>query len=252
MEQKYTISEGALLPSKGLIYDKPVKALVECRSMTARDEMKRLSPSVTPYKTLADIIEGCLLEKPAVSVYDMAIGDYEFLLHKVRIITYGDEYKMGVQCPFCGEMFDAVAHLDELEIKEFDQAKFEALRNLKLPVSGHTIGLKFQTPRMLDDIDIKAKDYKRKYKDASVNLELLALLTTIIDTVDGVKMTPYDLEAFINKLPAKDMYKIVTTEDELNACVGIKNDIMLDCPNCGGEVKTFFRFGTEFFRPTTI
>jgi hypothetical protein len=85
----YTIMEGYELPSKGKIYSDSVNPHVELRSMTARDEMKRLSPSSTPLKTLADIIEGCCIEKPKVHVYDMALGDYEFLLHKLRIVTYG-------------------------------------------------------------------------------------------------------------------------------------------------------------------
>ena len=74
-QTNYTIGEGMDLPSKGLIYNKPVKSYVELRSMTARDEMKRLAPSTSQFKTLADIIEGCMIEKPAIHVYDMALGE---------------------------------------------------------------------------------------------------------------------------------------------------------------------------------
>ena len=89
----YTIMEGYELPSKGKIYAENVNPHIELRSMTARDEMKRLSPSSTPLKTLADIIEDCFIEKPAIHVYDMCLGDYEYLLHRLRIVTYGDSYK---------------------------------------------------------------------------------------------------------------------------------------------------------------
>ena len=251
-QTNYTVMEGYELPSKGLIYDKPVDAHVELRSMTARDEMKRLSPSNTPFKTLADIIEGCMIEKPAVHVYDMAIGDYEYLLHKVRVVTYGDEYKVELRCPFCGETFNAITHLDDIAVKEFDKEKFEKLRNLTLPKSQHLVGLKFQTPHILDEIDAKTREYKRKYRDASVSFDLLAILVSSIDTVDGEQLNQYDLENFINKLPALDMTKIINTLDELNSCVGIENELQVTCTSCGGDVKTFFRFGTEFFRPTTI
>ena len=70
-QTNYTIMEGYTLPSEGKIYEAKVDPHVELRSMTARDEMKRLSPSSTPLKTLADIIEGCLIEKPAIPVYDL-------------------------------------------------------------------------------------------------------------------------------------------------------------------------------------
>ena len=251
-DNNYTIMEGYELPSRGLIYDKPVNAHVELRSMTARDEMKRLSPSSTPFKTLADIIEGCMIEKPGVHVYDMAIGDYEYLLHKLRIVSYGDEYKIELRCPYCGETFDAITHLEDIMVKPFDQEKFESLRNLSLPKSGHDVVLRFQTPRILDEIDSKTREYKRRYKDASINFDLLAILVNSIDTIDGVERPPYEIEDFVNKLPAYDMTKIINTLDELNKCIGIENDIQVPCKNCGADINTFFRFGTEFFRPSTI
>ena len=175
--QKYTIAEGYELPSKGLIYDCPVNSHIELRSMTARDEMKRLAPSTTPLKILADIIEDCMLEKPAIHVYDMAVGDYEYLLHRLRVVTYSDSYKIGLTCPHCGEYFETNTHLDDLEVKDFDRDKFESLKTFTLPKSNHTITLKNQTPRILDTIEVKSKEMRRKYKDASINFETLITLT---------------------------------------------------------------------------
>lgn len=251
-QTNYTIGESVELPSKGLIYNKPVSATVELRSMTARDEMKRLNPSSTQFKTLADIIESCMIEKPAVHVYDMALGDYEFLLHKLRIVTYGDEYKLYLTCPFCGETIEPIAHLEELRLKEFDLDKFNSLKSITLPKSGVTVTLKFQTPRMLDEIEAKVKEMKRKFKDAEISFDMLVLLETVIDTVDGIKLDPTKAESFVNKLPAMDMTKIINTIDAINDCVGLENLLLINCPRCGGEVRTSFRFGSEFFRPTNI
>ena len=60
-----TIFESFTLPSKGLIYNKEIDPHVTLRSMTTMEEMKRLSPSDTPYKVMSDIIEACMQEKPA-------------------------------------------------------------------------------------------------------------------------------------------------------------------------------------------
>lgn len=251
-QTKYTICEGSELPSKGLIYDKPVASHVELRSMTARDEMKRLSPNTSQFKTLADIIESCMIEKPAIHVYDMALGDYEYLLHRLRIVTYGDEYKLYLRCPHCGEEFDPVAHLEELRIKEFDLDKFNEARTITLPKCGKTVTIKFQTPRMLDEIEAKTKEMKRKFKEATIDFNLLVLLESVIDTIDGVKPSGPNLETFINQLPALDMMKIVNSVDTLNSLVGLDNLLTVDCDKCGGEVRTSFRFGSEFFRPSNI
>lgn len=249
---RYTIAEGYELPSKGKIYDVKVDPQVELRSMTARDEMKRLSPSSSQFKKLADIIEGCMIEKPKVKVYDMALGDYEFLLHKLRIVTYGPDYKLAVGCPHCGNTFEAVANLEQLQILEFDEEKFKELQTFTLPVSGDTVKLKFQTPRMLDELEAKTNEMKRKFRDAELEFRLLILLTSVIDEVNGNKLDPLKAENYVNKLAARDMTKIVNNLDALNACIGLDTSLFVDCPNCLGEVKTFFRFGTEFFRPTTI
>ena len=251
-QENYTIMEGYELPSKGLIYDKPVNPHVELRSMTARDEMKRLAPSTTPLKTLADIIEGCMIEKPAVHVYDMALADYEFLLHKLRIVTYGPKYKLSLRCPECGEVFDTEADLETLEVRDFDQNKFEECRTVSLPKSGRIVTLKITTPRMLDQIDAKVKDAQRKYKDAAIDFETQIRLVSAIDTIDGEVKGIVDLESIINNLPALDMQKLLNAIDKLNQCVGLKNEFYITCPKCNYEILTFFRFGPEFFRPTNI
>ena len=251
-QTQYTIGEGFELPSKGKIYDVAVSPHVELRSMTARDEMKRLSPSSTQFKKLADIIEGCMIEKPKIHVYDMALGDYEFLLHKLRIVTYGPEYKMTLQCPHCFESFESEANLEHLQVVDFDEEKFNSLQTFTLPVSGDTVRIKFQTPRMLDEIELQTKEAKRKYKSADAELDLLFLLRNVLDEVNGNKLAPEKVENYINNLAAKDMLKIVNNLDALNACVGLDGTLYVDCPHCGGEVRTSFRFGAEFFRPTNI
>jgi hypothetical protein len=251
-QEKYTIMEGYNLPSRGEIYDKPVNAHVELRSMTARDEMKRLSPSVTPLKTLADIIEGCMLEKPAIKVYDMCLGDYEYLLHKLRVVSYGSKYAITVGCPHCDELVDTEADLDALEVKEFDLDEFNELRNITLPKSDHRLTLRVQTPRMIDDLDLKVKEMKRKFKNASVDFESLLKITMAIDLIDGNKLGQIELENFVNNLPALDFQKLTQAIDKLNAYIGINTAIDLTCDKCGGDIRTYFRFGSEFFRPTNI
>lgn len=255
-EFNYTIAEGYDLPSGGKIYKDlygtAVNPHVELRSMTARDEMKRLAPSTTPLKTLADIIEGCMIEKPAVKVYDMILGDYEFLLHKLRVVTYGAEYKVATRCPECGELVEIISNLDELEVKPFDEDTFNSLREFTLPKSGKRIVLKPLTPRLLDDISIKAKDMQRKYKGAGFDFETLTKLEECVDTIDGEKLSITDLEGLLKNLPALDMTKILNNMDKLNQCVGLDTRLFLTCPNCGEDFVNFFRFGPEFFRPSNI
>ena len=244
--------EGYELPSKGKIYDVNVNPHIELRSMSGRDEMKRLSPSSTPLKTLADIIEGCCIEKPAIHVYDMSLGDYEFLLHKLRIVTYGEDYKVSLRCPACGETVETIAKLGQLDVKDFDEETVKNLQTFSLPKSGHIITLNFLSPHMVEEMEVKVKDMKRRYKNATIDFETLVRLLVNIDLVDGEKKLEHELENIITNLPALDLQKILNNIDKLNQQVGLDNILYLTCPRCGEEVTTFFRFGPEFFRPTTI
>ena len=248
----YTIMEGYELPSKGKIYTENVNPHVELRSMTARDEMKRLSPSSTPLKTLADIIEGCCIEAPAIHVYDMSLGDYEFLLHKLRIVTYGEDYKVALRCPECGEVIETITKLDQLTVKEYNEEEIKELQTFTLPKSNRLVTLNFLSPRMVEEMEVKVKDMKRRYKSVTIDFETLVRLLVNIDLIDGEKKSETELENIITNLPALDLQKILNNIDKLNQKIGLDNILYLTCPKCGEEVTTFFRFGPEFFRPTTI
>lgn len=248
----YTIMEGYELPSQGKIYDEEINPHVELRSMTARDEMKRLSPSTTPLKTLADIIEGCCVEKPSIHVYDMCMGDYEYLLHKLRIVTYGERYKLTCRCANCLATIEAETSLGDLEVKEFDEEKVASLKTFVLPQTKKEITLKIPSPRLMEEIEAKAKEMNRKYKSAGLDFETLCKMVCSIATVDGVKYNYFDMEKIMQDLPARDMQKILNNIDLFQISVGLDTSFTLTCPKCGEDFMTFFRYGPEFFRPTDL
>lgn len=251
-QQDYTLMEGYTLPSKGQIYQEFVNPNVELRAMTGRDEMKRLAPSTMPLKVLADIIEDCLIEKPAVHVYDMAIGDYEYLLHKLRVVTYGSDYKVELRCPECGKFLETTVDLDSLKVNEFDLQDFNAKKTITLPVSKKVIQFRILSPRLMDKISQKQQTLSKRFKDTQINWESYATMTTCIESIDGQIIDEVQAEKFIDNIHAKDLLALDLAWNKFISCVGIDPVIYVKCPYCGEDVKTFFRFGPEFFRPTTI
>lgn len=248
----YTVMEGFELPSGGKIYDVEVNPHVELRSMTARDEMKRLSPSSTPLKTLADIIEGCMIEKPAIHVYDMAMPDYEYLLIKLRIVTYGPKYKVNPRCSECEELIEVDADLESMGLLAFDEDTYNEVRKFTLKGSGKSIVLKNITPHLLEQTEIAAKEMKRKFKNATLDFETYCKITCGIESVDGAPLKSSEMDSFIQGLSALDMQKILNNMDKLNHTFGLQNLLEVTCPKCGEDLTLFFRYGPEFFRPTNI
>ena len=254
----YTIAERYTLPSHGLIYDKEVNCDIKIRSMIVRDEMKRLAPITdgTIYRNMAEIIDDCLVDKPGISSYDMCIGDYQFLMHKLRIVTYGPEYKIECKCPVCGDWDDHLVNLEDLKLNELKEFDKEKELTLTLPVSKKVIELNITTPRMLDNIEKEVSRVSKQYKKdnkvmSEIDWHLLYQLVYSIKTVDGQKLSVADKETFCGKLVGRDYNAIIGKLDKLEEKVGLGATLEVHCNNCGYDMTTTFRITSEFFRPTT-
>ena len=243
-----SIYEKFILPSNGKIYETEINPNVTLRSMTTIEEMKRLSPTDMPYKTMSDIIEGCMQETPVIPVYDMSLGDYQYFLHKLRIVTYGPEYKMNIKCSECGKVSESIADLESLPISEWDPTVLDN-QIITLPKSKHQIELKFQTPYDLDMINYKAKETKKRTKQ-NIDYSILYTIVSLIKKVDGAVLNSIDLEEFVKMLPNMDANFIVNKASEFNRKVGLDNRITVKCSECGAEMEVPFRITSEFFGPT--
>lgn len=252
-KEKFTIMEGHELPSGGNVYDVPVNPHVELRPMSGREEMQRTSVSTTPLKTIADIIQRCIVSgKLPVDVYDMCMADYEFLLHKLRIITYGPKYNMTVLCPDCGSRHDIEMDLDTLDIIDYDQEKYDACKNFDLPDSKKKITLRNITPRLEDEIRQKAQEFKKKAKYSGLDTDTLAKLLMVVDKIDDRPLLLEEKFLVITQLTAKDMVCILNKYTALGKCFGIDTRFVVTCPVCEGDFVARFQFGPEFFRPTNV
>lgn len=246
---KATIVENYTLPSKGVIYKTPFNPEVNLRSMTLAEEMRRLQISDDTYRPMSEVIDDCIENKLPISSYDMCLADYQFLLHKLRIVTYGPDYKMTVVCPVCGEKNELTLNLDTLKINEVPD-NFQELTEITLPKSQDKVKIRFQTPRMLDTMAKERKDMKKQYPDLKGDPTMLITLQNTIDEVNGRKMSKFALQEYVKNLPMMDINFLLQKIAKLSDCFGIDPMISFTCENCGVESPASFRFTPEFFTPT--
>lgn len=242
-----SIIEEYKLPSHGKVYSKEINPEGTISSMTTEDEMKKLAPSDKQYKVMSDVIEGCMTEKPAIHVYDMCMGDYVYLLHKLRVVTYGKDYKMSVRCPYCGKLINTTINLDELKVREFDES-LASLLKVHLPRTGVDIELNMMTPRMQDEIEARRREMNKK--SSGQESGLLITLDAIISSINGEQLGAIEKEKFIRKLPMLDVNLILKTAEKLNLSIGVDNSIKVSCDGCGREFDSLFRYTSEFYGPT--
>lgn len=246
----YSIAEEYTLPSLGKVYSQNVSPVVKLRSMTTEEEMKRLAPSDRAYKNICEIIDDCIVEDIGISAYDMCLADYQFLLHRLRVVTYGSEYRLTTTCPYCGSESEGCVDLTSLEVTEYNQENFANLSQFKLPKTGKHITIKMQTPRMVDQITSKSKELKKKSKNTAGDAAFLFTLQELIDTVDGMKLDPVKKEDFVRGLPMMDANYIIKHAQKITESFGINTNLDRECSICGLDYIAPFRVTSEFYGPS--
>ena len=247
----YTITNEFTLPSKGLVYNGSINPQIQLRSMTTAEEMKRLNHSDRAYKVTAEVINDCIVNDIRVHVYDMCIPDYQFLLHKLRIVTYGPEYKSTSRCPFCSTDNEHIIDLEnDLKLIPFNKEIFDKYSEITLPQSQKVVKLRMQSPRILDEINIKAKEIRKSSPEYVGDPAFLVTLQMLIDTVDGKRYEDFQLDPFLRKLPMRDTNYLLKAAQKLNTSFGINSDLNPTCTFCGLDYKSSFRVTSEFFGPS--
>lgn len=250
MEKDFTIAETFTLPSRGVIYANPINPEIRLKSMTGADEMKRNANNDGTNETLAEIVDSCIVGDKEISAYDMAYGDFEFLVHKLRIVSHGSDYRILCGCPSCGTVAKTVVDLDMLQVKEFNSADYESAISFQLPVSNRNVKIKMETPRIQDKIirQINSAKLEAESSGAKVNEELIKLMN-MLDTVDGKKLMLVEQEQFLKGLPLKDFNYIAKKVIKAKDMIGENPETIVTCGKCGKPFKTYFRYSNEFFRP---
>lgn len=243
----YTIAETYELPSLGKIYDHEFNPIVTIKSMTTEQEQKRLAITDYPYKMLCEIIDDCIVEDIGISSYDMCIGDYQFLLYKLRTVTYGPDYVMDVRCPHCGFTRKETVSLDELSTIKYSE-EYDKYKKFILPKTNVEIELNIQTPRMLDDVANKAREFKAKFPNAS-DPTLTYTVKSLIKTIDGNRPDKLKVDQWIKELPMADVNTIITYAEKMNSLVGVDTDLVIYCSVCGLYQEAQLSMSREFFRP---
>lgn len=242
------IVETLMLPSRGLIYEENVNPEIELSSMKTKHEMLRLSATEENHKVMASIIDDCLVSDLGLSSYDLCLGDFQYLLYKLRIVTFGPEYELQCRCPYCG--FDSILtlNLDELPVHEYDDSLADLLE-VTLPVTKKKIKLTMQTPRMLDRINTRVREHNKKRKNTNENTTVLYTLMACIEEIDDEPVDIGLMEQWLRDLPLADTNVLLYRIDEINNSLGIELDSAATCKVCGSTFIAPFRVNNSFFRP---
>ena len=237
-----------VLPSKGMIYEEEINPEIELGSMKTKHEMLRLSATEESQKIMAEIIDDCLGTDLGISSYDLCLGDFQFLLYRLRTVTFGPEYEMSCRCPYCGYENIITLNLDELPVHEYTDELGDLLE-FTLPISEQRIKLTMQTPRMLDRINARVREHNKRRPNSNENTTVLYTIMACIEEIDGEAVDLTMMENWVRELPMADTNAILHRIDQVNNSIGIELDSMASCRVCGSTFVAPFRVNETFFRP---
>jgi hypothetical protein len=238
------------LPSQGLLYSKE-----ECpdgnltiRAMVSSDEaMIQGAGKDNIEAALNKMISGCIVSGWKANLGRMCNLDRLFVLYRLRILTYGGEYRFGVTCPRCDEDSEYAIDLAKLPVTVMKETTIEPV-HVELPMSGVRVGWRFL--RCADDQDAAA--YQRRSKSRGMGDDPLGEFMSVrrIVSVDGEEGIPFEqLLRFVRTMHARDKRYWEKNIEEHS--FGVDTMLETTCRNrrCGKSHIIEMPVSDDFFRP---
>jgi hypothetical protein len=253
-KSKFNFAEPELipLPSRGLLYksvtDDPdiLNGCIKLLPMTLKEEeILSTQKFIKTGSSLRMVLQSCIASD--IDAKDILVFDNNYLLFRLRQISYGDEYTFKIKCnnDYCGKEFEHTIKISELKFNTLPDDVVEPIE-VKLPRSKYTVKLIY--PRLVHSEEIFMRDAGREKKSDDRNLtQLDNLIVTTISILDpsGKEVPPRDWEDFYESLVGVDR---ATLTDSIKLDTGVDTLKDVNCPYCGKSYDGTIPIGAEFFR----
>ena len=253
VEQKVTATqtfptETIELPSKGLFYPEgsPLRSgQIELHYMTAKHEDILTSPNLIQKGVVLDRLIDALIATKGVKSADLLLGDLNAVMIAARILGYGKDYEVSMNCPSCGNIVNQVVNLSELGSQNTPTDESSPEFKVTLPLSKAEVVLKLLTRGDEIVIDKEVKALKKVNSD--IDAEATTRLKSMIFSVNGdtSKSTIWN---FVDNLLVRDARFL--REQYKKIIPDINFDVEVEC-TCGASDTARLPIGTNFFWPDT-
>lgn len=172
----------------------------------------------------------------------LLLGDRFYMLYRIRMLSYGEEYDFSFNCPECSKKCNATLDLSTLEMKRLSDESKKILSEgglfeTTLPRCGKKV--KFRLLVGSDEKNIQTLTTKNKENIST------SILNYRVMEVDDVKFT--NKVEFLRSLGSRDATFLRKEFDRVDC--GIETGINLECIHCFSEVELDVKFDENFFFP---
>lgn len=254
MSNQSNFTQEITLPSRGLFNPEIPEGKLVQRCMMVSDQKILSGSSQSSNSAIHQLIQRTITSPEGVDVSKLTLPDTLYLLFKLRILSYGKDYKFRTRCPECGKKIDVSIDLSELPVETLEEG-YEDQLIVKLPNRGDTVYTKVLINEDIDEINRELK--RRKKRNAEDESEYVLRIVRSIEKIelkeankDGKKELTgsLDIERYISALTDLDASAIIAARDSVS--YGINPILEYVCPECKEYIDISLQFSSEFFRPS--
>lgn len=254
MTEKKFPSEVIKLPSNGYLYDEEnvsSKGTLEIKYPTAREEDILTSKNLIRKNIVIDKFIESLIKKN-VNLDSLIIGDKNAIIYASRILAYGTDYKVKIDCPKCNEVNTINVDLNDIDHKDVNlEEHFEKginEFNFTLPASKIDIVGKLLTHKDEKEIRNTLKGMKKISKRTGRDFEITTRLKQIIKSIDGDSERK-NINKFVdNEMLSRDSLALRKHLNKISP--DLDSTIFFSCDNCGHEEVMDIPMDVNFFWPS--
>lgn len=251
LEKQKFPSETISLPSKGMLYpiDSPLSnGTIEIKYMTAREEDILTSQNLIKQGVVIDRLLQSLIVTP-INYEDLLVGDKNAIMVAARVLGYGKDYNITIDCPDCKFKNDVLVDLTSLEDKKVDMSNWQKGVNeflFTLPASKVDITYKLLTHKDERAIENELKGLKKISMKSGVDSEITTRLKNTIIAVNGDR-NPKVIREFVDSMLAIDSREL--REHIRENTPDVDMEILFTCKSCAYEELMSMPIEVGFFWP---
>lgn len=233
------------LPTKGLLYkDSDIPADITLRGMTTKEE--KILYASSGRDVFKKILKNCVISPSNLDVNKLVSVDETFLILQLRMVTYGDKYRVQARCPHCGETDTYTISLSDFDITYLDDDFVEPIE-VELPRSGDTLGLRILRNEDTEFVDRYAKKFAKQFNLNFREVEYTCRMAKFIQTINGESVKFTEARDYVEDMPSLDSAKFWTVINKIDIGVDTRSEVL--CHSCGEEFDFDMPINSEFFRP---
>lgn len=243
--QSTPLTDTVLLPSKGVLPNVPKEVVI--KAVQRKDKKKALLSEADDI--LLAMLQYCIISPQNFNVYNLLPFEAEYLLYRLRILTYGGQHTFRDVCPYCGHVNEVTMDLSTIPIKEVPD-DFQLIFDIPpLPVSGAQLTCKLLTEGERNTIAKQSKELKEKSGNKNIDLDIM-WESRIVSINGNSKIAPIQITQFLDELNDYDSEYFMTYYNNYEGNYGLQTKMHYQCDECKRMVESQMPSIYTFFRPT--